>query len=624
MAEDVYITKSDLEGLVEVRVDGRSPLDAAPAIRAALESRLGHDVATLFAEPVVTRGNGQVATSISWYGSRDGQATPLRALDPAARAGAEALLRDRLGKVAGLLASPEVGPLLGGALHIASPDDILVIDGQPVITKWGLVPEAAMRSPGARDAHFAATLGPWLGLSEAPPLDQDAWGARHARASAAAAPGGAGLAAAAGAAAGATGAAMAGQASTDGPPVPPTPPPGPGGPSDGRRRGHGWLPVAIACLVAALVLLYILLPGVLIYPPERDLVLDDGQALALQRDINQSLEERRRALEEELEANACTVQGELLPPGPGDPGAPGDAAPISPRELVAPPPSQLAVPEPPSSRPPGAEGVPAARTLADLLDAATVLVIAPKADGESVSTGTGFFVGPNTIVTNAHVVDGAGADIFVTSEALREVHPARLAGSTGPPEIGRPDFALLQVDDVGDATATFVLSPTVDKLDNVVAPGFPGVIMETDANYQALLGGDAAAAPELTAQSGAVTVIQTFPTGTEIIIHSADISPGNSGGPLVDTCGRVVGVNTFVNPDQQGTLRRLNYSLHTRELQRFLDGAGIAYDLSEDACQPMLARAPEPPQPQVAPETQDAAPAQGEPAPEGEPAPVRR
>jgi S1-C subfamily serine protease len=479
-----------------------------------------------------------------------------------------------------------------------------------------------MRSPGARDAHFAATLGPWLGLSEAPPLDQDAWGARHARASAAAAPGGAGLAAAAGA--GATGAAMAGQTSTDGPPVPPTPPPGSGGPGDGRRRGHGWLPVAIACLVAALVLLYILLPGVLIYPPERDLVLDDGQALALQRDINQSLEERRRALEEELEANACTVQGELLPPGPGDPGAPGDAAPISPRELVAPPPSQLAVPEPPSSRPPGAEGVPAARTLADLLDAATVLVIAPKADGESVSTGTGFFVGPNTIVTNAHVVDGAGADIFVTSEALREVHPARLAGSTGPPEIGRPDFALLQVDDVGDATATFVLSPTVDKLDNVVAPGFPGVIMETDANYQALLGGDAAAAPELTAQSGAVTVIQTFPTGTEIIIHSADISPGNSGGPLVDTCGRVVGVNTFVNPDQQGTLRRLNYSLHTRELQRFLDGAGIAYDLSEDACQPMLARAPEPPQPQVAPEAQDAAPAQGEPAPEGEPAPVRR
>ena len=625
MAEDVYITKSDLEGLVEVRVDGRSPLDAAPSIRAALESRLGRDVAALFAEPVVTRGNGQVATSISWYGSRDGQATPLKALDPAARAGAEALLRDRLGKVAGLLASPEVGPLLGGALHIASPDDILVIDGQPVITKWGLLPEAAMRSPGARDAHFAATLGPYLGLTEAPPLDQDAWGARHARASAAAAPGGAGVAAAAGAAgagvagAGVTGAAMAGAGTP-----PPPQPPSHDGPDGGHRRGHGWLPVAIACLVAALVLLYILLPGVLIYPPEPDLVLDDGQALALQRDINQTLEERRRALEEELEGNACTIQGELLPPGPGDAQAPGgQALPISPRELLAPPPSQLAVPEPPSTEGQSADAAPT-RTLADLLDAATVLVIAPSADQQGVSTGTGFFVGPNTIVTNAHVVDGAGADIFVTSEALHEVHPARLAQSTGPPEIGRPDFAILQVDDVGEGTATFVLSPTVDKLDNVVAPGFPGVIMETDANYQALLGGDAAAAPELTAQSGAVTVIQTFPTGTEIIIHSADISPGNSGGPLVDTCGRVVGVNTFVNPDQQGTLRRLNYALHTRELQRFLDGAGVAYDLAEDACQPMLARAPDLPQPQVAPEPQDAAPPEGVPGPEGEPAPVRR
>jgi S1-C subfamily serine protease len=622
---DVYITKSDLEGLVEVRVDGRSPLDAAASIRETLEGRLGRDVAALFAEPVVTRGNGQAATSISWYGARDGQATRLTALDPAARAGAEALLRDRLGKVAGLLAAPDIGPLLGGALHIASLDDVLVIDGQPVVTKWGLLPEAAMSSPGARDAHFAATLGPYLGLQEAPPLDHEAWQAQHVPAGAAAATAGAGAAAAAGAAAGAgmAGAAVAGEAGASEPPAPPPPPPpGAGGDDGGRRRRYGWLPVALACFVAALALLYLLLPGVLIYPPEPSAALDDGEALALQRDINQALEERRRALEEALEGSACTVQGELLPPGPGDTAAPGTdlAAPqISPRELVAPPPSQLAVPEPPSETSPGSEGAPA-RTLADLLDAATVLVIAPSADGEGVSTGTGFFIAPDTIVTNAHVVDRAGADIFVTSEALREVHPARLVSSTGPPEIGRPDFAILEVDDAGAGIAAYALSPTVAKLDNVVAPGFPGVIMETDANYQALLAGDAAATPELTAQSGAVTVVQTFPTGAEIIIHSADISPGNSGGPLVDSCGRVVGVNTFVNPDEQGTLRRLNYALHTRELQRFLDGAGVAYRVLEDACQPMLARAPDPP---LAPDGGEDVPQPGS-TPQDEPAPARR
>ena len=226
MAEDVYITKSDLEGLVEVRVDGRSPLDAAPAIREALESRLGHDAAALFAEPVVTRGNGQVATSISWYGSRDGRATPLTALEPAARAGAEALLRDRLGKVAGLLGEPEIGPLLGAALHLPSLADVLVIEGQPLITRWGLAPEAAMRSAGARDAHFAATLGPYLGLSEAPPLDLETWRARHS-AAAAGVPGGAAPVAVTGAAAAAE-AAGAAQAGANAPPIPPSAPP-PGG-----------------------------------------------------------------------------------------------------------------------------------------------------------------------------------------------------------------------------------------------------------------------------------------------------------------------------------------------------------------------------------------------------------
>ena len=119
--------------------------------------------------------------------------------------------------------------------------------------------------------------------------------------------------------------------------------------------------------------------------------------------------------------------------------------------------------------------------------------------------------------------------------------------------------------------------------------------METDPHYRALLEGDPAAVPELTAQSGAVTVVQTFPTGSEIIIHSADISPGNSGGPLVDSCGRVVGVNTFVNPDQQGTLRRLNFALHARELERFLDGAGVPYRASDGACQPQLAQVAPPP-----------------------------
>ena len=655
MAEDVFITKSDLEGLVEVRVDSRSPLDASPVIRETLTEQAGPEVAALFAEPVVTRGNGAVATSISWYGNRDGEATRLSALDPDARAGAEAILRERLGKVAGLLGSPDVGPLLGGALYMASPDDILVIEGQPVITKWGLAPETALRTQSARDAHFAQTLGSYLDLPAAPPLDQDSWGALHAPPPAAAAPAAA-AALAAGAAAGAVAAGAATSAAAEEPPVPPQPPVPPAGGGghggaghggDGGHRGRGWIPVAVACVIALLVLLYILIPGVLIYPPERaGLAMDDSDALALQREINESLEQRRHELQDALEENVCTIQGDLLPRLPGeDPGTPDSQSQaqvpeLSPRAPLAPPPSQLAVPEPPEEeRPPDSDSAtPAApRTLADLLDAGTVLVIAPAADQSGLGTGTGFFVTPNTIVTNFHVIDGAGEDIYVTSEALGEVHLARLASTTGSAEIGTRDFAILEVEGLSAGGSTFELSPSVDKLDNVVAAGFPGVIMQTDANYRALLEGDAAATPELTAQSGAVTVVQTFPTGSEIIIHSADISPGNSGGPLVDTCGRVVGVNTFVNPDEEGTLRRLNYALHTRELQSFLDAAGVSYRVSDDACRPAMAQtqpspiapsddplpSPQAPGDEPAPQQDEPAPGEAAPPAEGE-TPVRR
>ncbi|MCS7294922.1 MAG: trypsin-like peptidase domain-containing protein [Chloroflexota bacterium] len=65
---------------------------------------------------------------------------------------------------------------------------------------------------------------------------------------------------------------------------------------------------------------------------------------------------------------------------------------------------------------------------------------------------------------------------------------------------------------------------------------------------------------------GANPVVQGSPTftfgnfstvrifeGAEFLQHNADINPGNSGGPLVDQCGRVVGVNTIqvLNPNTE-------------------------------------------------------------------------
>jgi S1-C subfamily serine protease len=85
-----------------------------------------------------------------------------------------------------------------------------------------------------------------------------------------------------------------------------------------------------------------------------------------------------------------------------------------------------------------------------------------------------------------------------------------------------------------------------------------------------------------------VNAEQPIMSGTETLIHSAPLAKGNSGGPLVDFCGRVVGVNTFV---RAGPLRNLNFALGTVALVRFLEGTPAAAVAERETCQPNLAPA---------------------------------
>lgn len=86
----------------------------------------------------------------------------------------------------------------------------------------------------------------------------------------------------------------------------------------------------------------------------------------------------------------------------------------------------------------------------------------------------------------------------------------------------------------------------------------------------------------------------TFP----VIQHRATISQGNSGGPLVDACGRVVGVNTLgiggAEAGGQALLANYYYASHAANLVKVLQAASVPVTPVATACHPESAPAGSP------------------------------
>lgn len=594
-----YFASSVILDLEEATFDGIPVYDRYDEVISFITETIGIEAASLFARPEVTRANGAALTSVAWYTTRHGSAFKWSGVDPDTQSRAAAAIGSLIERLRPLLDDPTHGPWLQRWLNLPDLNDgLYLIENKPVLINWGLLPAQAADSPSQREALYRAGLGRFAEWLQVPPFRS----AETLRAkppappSPATAPPTAG-AAAAPVAAGQTSAIplVAGTTTFPNPVV--------------YRRS--WLPVLIAVIVAALILLVLLIPGVLVYPR-----LAAGPAI----DTRQAEEVlRRRIADLESQAgNACVAPGPGAPANVAPPFAPAAAPLVVPKtDGPAPNEAEAAPTELPPS--PVRVAMPAASpsddtsTLVDVLDGAAVLVVGHT--GNTIGTGSGFFVNATDVVTNRHVVEGSEpGKLFVVNKALGRLMPASVAAMTPSSEIASPDFAVVRLAAAPPAHGTLSLATPVQRAQNVLAYGYPAFVMQSDSQYQCLLQGGEGCVPVGSVTQGFITALQQGQDDLGLIIHSAGISEGNSGGPLVDYCGRVVGVNTFARRDA-GAVQNLNFAQRAPALATFLKAASVTFATADSGCR--LEPAPQTPAVPAAPSATQPAPAAAPPAASG-------
>jgi S1-C subfamily serine protease len=175
------------------------------------------------------------------------------------------------------------------------------------------------------------------------------------------------------------------------------------------------------------------------------------------------------------------------------------------------------------------------------VQAAVVDIDTSLGDG-AAAAGTGIVLTSSGVVlTNYHVVDGQqGISIRITSTG--QTYPATEIGGDS-----AHDVAVLQIEGAsGLATAPIGNSSNVHIGDSVTALG----------NAEGRGGSPAVATGQVTALGQTITASDETGNSTEtlngMIQTNAPIQPGDSGGPLINSNGQVVGMDTAASGGRRG------------------------------------------------------------------------
>ncbi|MDR2487980.1 MAG: trypsin-like peptidase domain-containing protein [Desulfovibrio sp.] len=313
-------------------------------------------------------------------------------------------------------------------------------------------------------------------------------------------------------------------------------------------------------------------------PPAEGEKVSPYDLLEIQRAQNKGLEEEIQRLQAALKEDPCSLP-EILGVTPDKAPAGPDYAPpdttITPSRKQQHPDAtdQTPPPAPPAGNATLTPALPAPSTVGSLLDQATVFVLSSL--GDHVGMGSGFFVAPGIIATNRHVVQGKGAAVYVGNKALGGMHVAGLIALSNDES---RDYALLRIaSSLASRAPVLHITEEINRTDHVSAWGFPGYITEIDPKLAALIKGDETSVPEVVYSEGVVSVV--LDRKPPVILHTAAISQGNSGGPLVNKQGAVVGINTFIKA--AGTsYAQANIALPGKDLARFMKEHGITASIA--------------------------------------------
>jgi S1-C subfamily serine protease len=184
--------------------------------------------------------------------------------------------------------------------------------------------------------------------------------------------------------------------------------------------------------------------------------------------------------------------------------------------------------------------------------------------------GSGFAVSPNRIVTNAHVVElasrypGNVVVGVVPSEGDKSYEGKVIAIDTA------HDLALVEFTGHPVPPVALYTGP-MDEGSAVTALGYPGnVDLATARSATDYIH------PQSPIRSEGVFSGLRAMSGTNVLLHTANIARGNSGGPLLDPCGRVIGVNSAITQGEEGD-SSFGFAISDAELATFLRSAKQPY-----------------------------------------------